>query len=147
MLHCWCCCSTSCHQKMSTGRYNRSHSQRTVSAYASERSDNGVSQCISSSTKLHSKCNVFQQIWNPELGGVAIAVQEGEFSWPPCCSYFRRRHCTEVLQNVLNQNNWTTLAKRLTAGWVGSRYRVFWFLSSMANFVILTLIVSTFVVL
>ena len=63
---------------MSTGKYNRSRSQRTVIAYASERSDNDISQCISSSRKLHSKYNVYQRIWNPKLGGVA--VQEGENS-------------------------------------------------------------------
>ena len=124
---CWCCHSTSCLGKVSPGRCNWLHLQCAFITNASE-SDNGFSQCISFSWKLHSK--IYTMYSN---GSGTLHWVRREFSQPLHCSYFRRRHmlccgafATEDLQGAFvfakngqcnySRNNWTTLAKWLTTG-------------------------------
>ena len=77
--------------------------------------------------------HVYQQIWNPSWQRCYCCARRREFSRPPCCSYFRRRHLLYFeaftmgdLQRAFLfaekgwsnqiQNSWTMPTKRLTAG-------------------------------
>ena len=123
----WRCHSTSCLGKVSPGRCNWLHLQCAFITNASE-SDNGFSQCISFSWKLHSK--IYTMYSN---GSGTLHWVRREFSQPLHCSYFRRRHmlccgafAMEDLQGAFvfakngqcnySRNNWATLAKWLTTG-------------------------------